>query len=875
MLFTIDLHFRFFRLVIVSNSKRLFFCAFVAMLFLCGSYIHGQTFSYTNMSPINLVNNVLLGDGMSASNITFKNPTTHTTNANVTNLKKFTTTGNFPFSEGVYITTKNGGTLGDPDLNLLANNLNLSNSTNGGILEFDFVAQGTDLSFDYMFASSEYNSYTCSSFNDVFAFFLSGPGISGPYSNGAINLATVPNSSPPIPIVVNSINCGCKGTPSNCLAINPNYVNDAIYFTTQYGSYGNALGGGIFSTQYNGGTVVLTAQAELICGETYHIKMAISNVSDTGYDSGVFLKAKSFVTPPIGTITSVKELETQKDCVSDSIEFMIVMDDSTNYESVLWNFDDPLSSDNTSTIDNPKHRYSTPGVYSVKAICYSPDSPCNLNDTLTFELTVHDYIRDTIEVNLCYGEYYTISNGTQLTTSGVYHDTLSSSTIEQCSSIKTIILTIPTQELSVSFSDIQHVSCWSNNDGKLKADASGGISPYLFKWSSPSFSNFQETNAEISNLFAGTYSVTVTDSINCTTQKTFEIIQPEKLVLTLSADTTICPYDFAKLSGNITGGTAPLQINWGDGQTTHTITTTPTQDTVFQVIASDKNMCFDTAKVIVKVVQLPTVSFPSDTLLGCVPMRVSLNNNSSGVWDNCSWTFSDGTTLTTCDIALHQITEIGYHSVTLTLNTIEGCTISHTEKDFIHTEIVPLTEFHADKYDFMILGDELPEVGFTNTSQHATSYSWNFGDGSASSNEEHPWHIFPETQGHKYLVTLTSFNDIGCSSTYQKIIIVREPELFFIPNTFTPNSDPYNSYFVPIITSGIALIEYYFKIYDRWGNKLFETTDIYQGWDGKNNNGKNVQDGVYIWEMQFISNDLSERENNEKHIVKGRVNLIR
>ena len=69
----------------------------------------------------------------------------------------------------------------------------ISNINNVTILEFDFVAQSDEMSFWYSFGSMEYTSYTCSSFNDVFGFFISGPGITGPYTNDAVNIALVPD----------------------------------------------------------------------------------------------------------------------------------------------------------------------------------------------------------------------------------------------------------------------------------------------------------------------------------------------------------------------------------------------------------------------------------------------------------------------------------------------------------------------------------------------------------------------------------------------------------------------------------------------------------------------------------------------------------
>ncbi|MFM1931581.1 MAG: hypothetical protein RL226_884, partial [Bacteroidota bacterium] len=89
-------------------------------------------------------------------------------------------------------------------------------------LEFDFVPLGSDIQFDYIFTSNEYLAFINSAFNDVFAFFVSGPGINGTFSNNAVNVAIVPNSSPELPITVSSVN------PSNNSEF---YVDNAGYTT--------------------------------------------------------------------------------------------------------------------------------------------------------------------------------------------------------------------------------------------------------------------------------------------------------------------------------------------------------------------------------------------------------------------------------------------------------------------------------------------------------------------------------------------------------------------------------------------------------------------------------------------------------------------
>ena len=148
------------------------------------------------------------------------------------------------------------------------------NVNNCAILEFDFVPNGDSLVFRYVFASTEYSGFTCASYNDAFGFFISGPGIAGPYTNGAMNIAVVPNTD--LPVGVNSINSGTPSgvnSPNDCLDVNPNFVADSIYFVSN-------------ETQpdtdvfFNGMTVTLTAYAEVICGEEYHIKLAIGDATD-------------------------------------------------------------------------------------------------------------------------------------------------------------------------------------------------------------------------------------------------------------------------------------------------------------------------------------------------------------------------------------------------------------------------------------------------------------------------------------------------------------------------------------------------------------------------------------------------------------------
>jgi hypothetical protein len=156
-------------------------------------------------------------------------------------------------------------------------------------LEFDFLVQGDTLAFNFAFSSGEYSSFINSAFNDVFAFFLSGPGIEGPYAapeefpNGAINIAVVPDSDPLLPITVSSVN---------------EFLNSEWFA-------GVADGNEVCS---NGYTVPITASHPVECGQVYHIRLAIADGTDTALGAHVVLDQGSFSSPLVANVTPLSDV---------------------------------------------------------------------------------------------------------------------------------------------------------------------------------------------------------------------------------------------------------------------------------------------------------------------------------------------------------------------------------------------------------------------------------------------------------------------------------------------------------------------------------------------------------------------------------------
>ncbi len=252
--------------------------------------LHLALFSFaqltvSNAPPYNsvnyLVNNILIGQGIQTSNVTF----TGAPNA----IGFFNgTLSNIGLDSGIVITTgdilnapgpnnspsqtTSNNLSGDPLLNLLT-----TTATNdASVLEFDFIPEGDTASFRFVFGSEEYPEFVNSQYNDVFAFFITGPDPNGGQYVDT-NIALIPGTT--IPVTIDNVN---------------NITNFQYYVDNTGGS----------TVQYDGFTVPLTALAYVICNETYHIKIAIADAGDWAYDSGVFLEAASFSSTG-ATVTSV------------------------------------------------------------------------------------------------------------------------------------------------------------------------------------------------------------------------------------------------------------------------------------------------------------------------------------------------------------------------------------------------------------------------------------------------------------------------------------------------------------------------------------------------------------------------------------------
>ncbi len=495
----------------------------------------------TTQSPSALLTNVLVGSGVTISNVKFNGSTAAALTPTL-QAGEFTGTTSIGITNGIILATGDaqlaasdnnngaatmgsGGAATDIDLNALSG-LTLFDQA---VLEFDFVPAGDSISFKYVFGSEEYLEWVGSGYNDVFGFFLSGPGISGSFSAGGINLATVPFTTTPISI--NTIN----------------NVTNAIYYVDNGTGTTPLIN---LHIQYDGFTVIMTAKAAVNCGDTYHIKLAIADAGDGNLDSGVFLEAGSFT--------------------SDEVQVDLVTTSGTNtiiegcLQGGVFSFLRPASTD---TLDISVFITGN----AVNGVDYTPAIPSSVTflpgqDSVGFSfLAVSDGITEGVDSLII-----TIYN------------------INACNDTIVSTVTVFIQDpipLAIDLGPDLSISCLGGVL-TLNPNAIGGYVPYTYDWSTgattPTINVTVSGNQQIILTVDGQCGSTDTDTLNII------IVPAVPQFWTTQTFSTYCPFDTVTIGPlYVSGGSSPFSYVWTGGATTSSITVNPGDTTSYNVTITD------------------------------------------------------------------------------------------------------------------------------------------------------------------------------------------------------------------------------------------------------------------------------------------------
>jgi gliding motility-associated-like protein len=776
-------------------------------------YVFSQLITNTGTSPSALVQNVLLGPGVTVSNIMY--------NGSPSSIGSFTATGtNLGINQGIVMTTgtvlNNGSGPQGPNnqagagidngaggSGLLTNLINGVQTYNAAIMEFDFIPYSDTVEFKYVFGSDEYPEFAPpnnSGYNDVFGFFISGPGIAG-----IQNIAKLPNNGSIV-----SIN-------------NVNAITNSTYYNFNGDGNTAPYNSNPFYIQYDGFTDVLTAVSKVQCGQTYHLILAVADVGDGQWDSGIFLEANSLSSQtPISIDYSISDTLFNspsimaEGCVSATVS--ISRENNLNTTLTI-----PIQISGTATSGDDYFGVPT-------SVTFSPGQ-----SNVTFNITTNpDILNENQE---------TISLSFLLT--------------DPCGNLtpQTITLTIQdVQPLNVSIND-PLVPCPGDNI-TLVATVTGGLAPYNYSWSNGQTGN----SISLSPTTSGFYSVTVT--AQCASSSAIDtvfVVVPvyQPLEISTSADlSSLCPFVEEVFNVSATGGFGNYSYVWTSNgtfiSTLDSISARPSVTTNYIITVSDECGSSISDTITYTILSPPLLTSINDIPEICPGDSVFISVNATGGFGNYHY-YWEATGDTVAGIWVKPFSTTSY-----IVQVSDDC------QTFSVPAIAQVIVVKPDA-DFGIFSQNLIEglpITFQNLTQNGYVYDWYFSDG-GSSILINPSHVF-ESPG-EYTVTLVATDAKGCVDSITKPISIYEEFYVYIPNSFFPDGDRYNDFFSGSFV-GVKWIK--MEIFNRWGESLFYTEDQDFKWDGTYQN-KRVPDGTYTWKLTYKPN------RGIDEMMTGHVNVLR
>lgn len=772
-----------------------------------------QLITSTNSSPSGLVQNVLLGPGVTVSNIMYS--------GSPSAIGSFTAAGtNLGINEGIVMTTgtvlNNGNGPQGPNnqagagvdnnvggSTLLTSLVTGAQTFNAAILEFDFIPYSDTVRFKYVFGSDEYPEFAPpnnSGYNDVFGFFISGPGIAG-----IQNIAKLPNNGSIVSI--NNVNA----------ITNSQFYNfNGDGNSPPYNSNPNFI-------QYDGFTDALTAVSKVQCGQTYHLILAVADVGDGQWDSGIFLEANSLSSKTPITINQTVSPQLfsnpnwiAEGCASATIEL-----------SRENNFNIPV------TIPIQVSGTATNGTdYSAVPSSITLGSGQS-NTSFTID-ALFDGIPEGLETL-----------------------TLTFQVTDPCGNITPIVINLFIQDVAPLDVTLNNptITCPGDNIN-LTANVTGGLPTYEYLW------NTGETSSsiEVVPTATGIYSIQVTDAcLDTTVYDSVLVTVPVYVPLSLIASddiVEICPYVPQTINAIASGGSGIYSYQWFRanqliGQSA-SIQVNPSTSTsyVVQVIDNCGAISYDT--VTYTILSPPLIVNTSPNIELCPGDSAFISATASGGYGNYHfvWTHNGDTSQ---GIWVKPNSTFSYNVVvsddcqTFTVSAFVVVTIVKPEANFI-----PISEN---------LIEGLP-ISFYNLTTNGYTYQWYFGDGDQST-LINPNNIY-DTAG-TYYITLVAWDAKGCVDTITKPITILEEFYIYIPNAFIPDQDRINNFFSGSFI-GVKWIK--MEIFNRWGELIYFSEDQNFKWDGTYQ-GKRVPDGVYTWKLTYKPNRSMEE------LMTGHVNVLR
>ncbi len=404
-------------------------------------------------------------------------------------------------------------------------------------------------------------------------------------------------------------------------------------------------------------------------------------------------------------------------------------------------------------------------------------------------------------------------------------------------------------------------------------------SPYIYQWSwfpVTGLSNPNIANPTVNNLEQTTnYTVTFTPIgfPECAQTDMMTVNVVPSMVASLDDTFHGCAGQVITLPApTVVGGVSPISYKWitPSGQEINqlTIDVIPSGVETYCVVVVDGCNKPDTLCAMVSTPPFIPASFNLSDNAGCEPFSTLMLADYVQVQNvtNMKWYFDDGIESDVLSSANHLYTDTGIYYPWLEITDIYGCVYRDTTDNPILVWPKPVSDFYTIPEAPVIPNTT---VEFVNTSTGALSYEWKIGD-LASFQSFDTTVVYP-LEAMRYLVTLITTNQYQCKDSLNKLLEIKDNLTVFIPTSFTPNGDGINDVW-KVEGFGFRDNGYVLRVFNRWGDVVFESFDRNEVWVGETNLGEYfyVPDGTYAYRLEVV-----DTINDVKHAYSGFVTVLR
>ena len=578
-------------------------------------------------------------------------------------------------------------------------------------------------------------------------------------------------------------------------------------------------------------------------------------------------------------------------CLGDSTVFTDISTLSTGTYTVTWDLDDGI----TGTSSPQKAKYVAGGVKDITLTTVS-DNGCTSDTTKQIIITYPSITALNLSDG-CFGTQQTISstNSSGLDSFDFYQWTLNSSDISTDSSFNfipavlgfnNVILNVITKngctislEDSFEVFDVPDANFFITSicaDEKIEPtdnssiDAPATIASYAWYLDDVLVDNTASPSFDAAGVGNSSIKLRVVSGDGCV-DSTSKLVTVHPLPSAAFSIANTCANETAAITSNATivSGSIVNTVWLIDGSSSAGMATTypfPSAGdyTVEQYVESDKG-CKDTLVQTITIDPVPSVSANITDTAGCLPFNVTIENLSSIASGNIStytWDWGDGSR-ETADVTSHTYNNVGAYTISLRVESDKGCVDSITLSPQVQVHALPTADFTFSPIEPSTITEY---VTLTDSStSDVVMWDWSTSDGGTYSGEE-SFHTFADSG--TYTVTLLVTNDNECTDEIRKNIYVNADLFVHIPGAFTPNGDYRNdTYGLGGLTQGVVDLQ--LQIFNRWGEMIFESTNVNERWDGTYK-GKDVPQGVYIYVVKFTN-----PKRNKWYYYNGEIHLLR